>query len=133
MLYFIDSERSSREKFRTSIREHLDESTIRFFANCSEALHELNEARKYNFPQLIMCSDNMPDLEGWEFLRKLRGESNRNFTPVIIFARAGSLCRLTEAYEYGANSYLILPEQEDKYRKMVDCVFSYWIETVLTP
>jgi signal transduction histidine kinase len=68
----------------------------------------LKAARKKK-PDLILSDVMMPKMDGFEFLKAVRSDTNLKTVPVILLsARAGDEARV-EGIEHGADDYLIKP------------------------
>jgi two-component system chemotaxis response regulator CheY len=60
-------------------------------------------------PDCVLLDWNMPEMNGIEFLRKLRKEPAGE-APIVIFCTSeDSFDNITEALEAGANEYIIKP------------------------
>jgi two-component system, chemotaxis family, chemotaxis protein CheY len=60
-------------------------------------------------PDVVLLDWNMPEMNGIEFLRKLRKEPAGG-SPIVIFCTSeDSFDNITEALEAGANEYIIKP------------------------
>jgi len=65
-------------------------------------------------PDLILCDINMPNLDGYGVLEKVRGNLSTAKIPLIFLtAEAGSECR-DRALQLGANDYLTKPAHISK-------------------
>jgi two-component system chemotaxis response regulator CheY len=58
-------------------------------------------------PDLILLDRNMPNMDGLEFLAKLRGAGNK--TPVIMCTTEAEKSRVIEAIKAGATNYIVKP------------------------
>ncbi len=78
---------------------------VRSVANGREALQDIREHR----PDLVISDVMMPDMDGFELLRQIRGDPALRDIPVILLsARAGEESRV-EGLAAGADDYLIKP------------------------
>src|SRR5580693_4796511 len=58
-------------------------------------------------PDLIILDLELPDVEGLELLRKIRGRDHR--VPIIVLSNHGSEAGKVEALDHGANDYVTKP------------------------
>lgn len=78
---------------------------------CIESDHgegAYDECRK-QMPDLIMLDWNMPDMDGLEFLEKLRKTAGGDTPRVIICSTENEENRLRHALGYGADEYVMKP------------------------
>lgn len=60
-------------------------------------------------PDLIICDINMPYLDGYGVLKKLRQDSSIAKTPLIFLSSDADSIARWQALQLGANDYLIKP------------------------
>ena len=65
---------------------------------------------KSESPDLILLDVMMPVMNGFEVLKKLRGESGTKDIPVIILSNYGEVDDMTKGFLVGATDYLIKAE-----------------------
>lgn len=58
-------------------------------------------------PQVVFLDLNMPLVDGWEVLEKLRGNPATRKLPVVVLSWSGQQRDVERCYELGANSYLV--------------------------
>jgi PAS domain S-box-containing protein len=79
---------------------------LRVVSNGVEALAELDHAP---FPDLILTDVMMPQMDGFELLRRIRENERTRTLPIIMLsARAGEEARV-EGLQAGADDYLVKP------------------------
>lgn len=62
---------------------------------------------------LYLVDVNMPKLDGFAFLRELRGHTDLIQQPALMISTEAELSDRTKAYEAGANFYMIKPTRPD--------------------
>ncbi len=70
-----------------------------------EALEKLPK-EKVN---LVITDLNMPNLDGFELIKAIRGNEDLKEIPIIILSSLAGSEEVQKGMEYGANSYLIKP------------------------
>ncbi len=79
-------------------------------SNGAEALDRLHAGLR---PDLILLDLMMPVMDGWEFLRRRRGDPEANTIPVVVLSAAGKSLR-PHVRSLGADEFLEKPvEAED--------------------
>ena len=97
-----DDNADMREYIRRLLEARCDVRTV---ANGRAALRDIREHR----PDLVLADVMMPDMDGFELLREIRGDAVLRDIPVILLsARAGEESRV-EGLAAGANDYLVKP------------------------
>lgn len=74
-------------------------------------LLELLEEQEKDKPDLIFLDINMPVMNGWECLRKLKENSAYKNIPVIVYSTSAAQRDIKMAYDWGAHLYL--PKTDD--------------------
>ena len=71
-----------------------------------DALVQLN---KLGGADLLMVDWNMPEMDGYEFLKRVRAESQNDETRVMMVTTESEMAQVQVALEAGANEYLMKP------------------------
>ena len=75
-------------------------------------------------PDLVLMDQRMPRLDGTDALRQIRNDVRIRATPVCMFSSSDQDGLVREAYELGANFYLVKPMELEqllsKLHKIVD-------------
>ena len=69
----------------------------------------------------------MPRKNGFEVLRWVRQQSELRQLIVIVFSSSGELADINQAYELGANSYLVKPTDFEALINLVKTIEVYWL------
>jgi two-component system chemotaxis response regulator CheY len=62
---------------------------------------------------LYLVDVNMPKMDGYPFLRELRGRAELAQPPAVMISTEAEALDRTKAYEAGANFYLLKPTRPD--------------------
>lgn len=94
----------------TEIREYLADYLSKFFKieQASNGVEGLEKAIEYE-PDLIVCDIVMPEMDGIEVTRKLKGEFQTSHIPVLLLTAITSDEKKLEATEAGADEYITKP------------------------
>lgn len=72
------------------------------------------DACKRRMPDVVLLDWNMPVMDGIEFLRELRGNTEGGEAPVVVFCTTeNDMQRIQEAIGAGANEYIMKPFDGD--------------------
>ena len=84
-------------------------------------------------PSMILLDINMPGMDGFQVLRKLRAEEATRVIPVCMFTTSSLADDIDRAYREGANSYFVKPNSVEGLRKFVDSFDEYWFQRAQLP
>lgn len=62
-----------------------------------------------NIPDIIILDLNMPQMNGFEFLKEVRKLNYFKLTPMIVLSGEDTSAKRIEAFKNGANDYLTKP------------------------
>jgi len=71
------------------------------------ALHRIGKC------ELVMIDWNMPEMDGFELLRRIRAESQFDETRLMMVTTESEMANVASALEAGANEYLMKPFDRD--------------------
>lgn len=101
----VDDQTTSRmilENIAKTIDEDIE---VKSFDNASDALLETESS----IPDLILTDYKMPDIDGVEFIKRLRNNVNCKDIPVVIITALNDKNALYKALEAGATDFLVKP------------------------
>ncbi len=84
-------------------------------------------------PRLILLDLKLPKLSGLEVLQKIKENPATRIIPVVVLTSSGDEDDILKCYSLGVNSYIQKPVSFEEYRKLVQNLVFYWLETNLTP
>ncbi|HET6252931.1 MAG TPA: response regulator [Puia sp.] len=91
--------------------------------NGQELFKFLSAQSQYgNKPDVIFLDINMPVMNGWECLRKLKGSSSYNSIPIIMYSTSSAKKDIDMAYSLGAMAFLTKPEDLMELSKILRIV-----------
>ena len=90
-----------------------------------EALDFLFAKGRYNdrdvreLPKVVLLDWKLPKLDGIEVLRQLRADKQTRLVPVVVLTSSREERDVIEAYQLGANSYIVKPVDFEKFLEVV--------------
>lgn len=84
-------------------------------------------------PDLVVLDLNLPRLNGFEVLERLRASRRYAATPVVVLSASGRDEDVERSYRLGANSYLQKPAVFEEFTRLVEVLGRYWLQLVTLP
>jgi CheY-like chemotaxis protein len=123
-LLLVDDDLDDTELFSEAIGE-IDSSVLCHCASDGmEALEKLSE-KKIETPDLIFLDINMPEMNGWQFLERVKGNHRLKDIPVIIYTTSSTRSDLLHARTSGALCFVTKPANYGRLKKILEIVISY--------
>lgn len=89
---------------------------------------EYADRDRYPLPDLMLLDIKMPRLDGFEVLGWLRQQPGLKRLPVAMFSSCDLQQDVNRAYELGANSFLVKPQEPASMSNFVRRFEDYWLE-----
>jgi CheY-like chemotaxis protein len=86
-----------------------------------------SDADEYPPPAVILLDWNMPLMSGADFLAWLRQQAKLRMLPVVVLTSSNNEADMREAYEIGANGFLVKPRTQEKFQAMAEAFAKYWL------
>jgi len=84
-------------------------------------------------PDLILLDLNLPRLNGFEVLERLRASETYRTVPVIVLSASARQEDVLRSYQLGANSYLQKPAVFEEFTELLEVLGRYWLQLVTLP
>ncbi len=79
-------------------------------------------------PTVILLDLNLPKINGFQILRRIRADKRTKLIPVIILTSSKEEQDIKNAYMLGANSYIRKPIDFKKFSDVAQQLGLYWID-----
>lgn len=101
-----------------------------WFQSGSKAFTELVEGSGiHTLPRVAVVDIKMPGMSGLELLEKIKSNDELKGLPVIIMSSSDEPSDIAQAYDHGANGYLVKPNKFRDLRDLVTSIDYFWIKT----
>lgn len=135
----IDDDPNDVEFFMEALSFIYEKKLIKVFNDSEIASKYLTDIDKSmdkdeKMPTLVLVDINMPIVNGFEILKKIKSSNKLKLIPVVMFSTTKRKNDIEKCYELGANAYVIKPIQFNELKEAVEKIFSFWIgcnQTVL--
>jgi CheY-like chemotaxis protein len=84
-------------------------------------------------PRCVLLDIKLPTKTGLEVLSWIRSQSRFKRLPVLMLTSSQLPRDINDAYDLGANSYLIKPSSLEKLVLLAQTIAQYWLATNVSP
>jgi chemotaxis family two-component system response regulator Rcp1 len=82
-------------------------------------------------PDLILLDLNLPGLDGFQLLSRIKTDLSLRILPVVVLTTSHRDEDILQSYHAGANTYFQKPSEYPHYRELVKSLRRYWFDTAL--
>lgn len=99
----------------------------------AEALDYLFATGRYtgrdasDLPQVVLLDLKVPKINGFEVLRRIRGDQRTRFVPVVVLTSSQEAEDIEQSYELGTNSYVRKPVDFREFTTAIGTVGMFWM------
>jgi two-component system, response regulator len=76
---------------------------------------------------------NLPRKRGLDVLREVRGQARLDTMPIVVLTASSSIHDMRNAYDAGANSFLVKPGDLQQLNEFVRLLADYWLRPNRVP
>ena len=116
-----DAELTMRALKRAKLTNH-----VRRACDGAEALEMLFGEGGLRPTRVVLLDLKLPKVDGMEVLRRIKADARTRKIPVVVLTSSKEDRDLEEAYQLGANSYIVKPVDFDKFVEAVETLGLYW-------
>jgi two-component system response regulator len=80
-----------------------------------------------NPPKVVLLDLKLPKVSGLEVLKAVKADKRTSHIPVVIVTSSKQEPDMKEAYELGANSYVVKPVDFDQFINAMSSLGLYWL------
>ncbi|MFN6377743.1 MAG: response regulator [Flavobacteriales bacterium] len=131
-IILIEDNPSDVELTKRAFKKARISNPLRVFDNGQSAIDYLSdyvssEKRKGDTPLLVLLDVNLPVMSGLEVLRFIKSNAHLKKVLVVMLTTSSENRDLEQAYELGANSYIIKLVDFEKFSDLVAQIGMYWM------
>jgi CheY-like chemotaxis protein len=90
------------------------------------ALRQEGDFSHVTRPDVVLLDLALPNGDGHDVLMAIKGDQELKLIPVVVLAQSGAESDRQQAYEQCANSYVVKPDDVERFREMLENVSRYW-------
>lgn len=99
--------------------------TFRTVNSGQAALDILNGPRPER-PDLVLLDLNMPGLNGFEVLDRVKGDAATKHLPVVVLTTSDRAADRLRAYQHQASAYLVKPIKAGELERLAARLLTFW-------
>ncbi len=94
----------------------------------AERVFEILEDPNGVSPDLIILDLNLPRINGFEVLKRIRADGRTAAVPVVVMSSSTLPTDVYRAYDLHANAYITKPSNLDTYFEIARSIATLWLE-----
>ena len=119
-----------------ALREGRVKNNLSVVQDGIEAMAFLRNDGEYQdviMPDLILLDLNLPKMDGWEVLEKIKEDPDLRRIPVVILTTSKAETDIVKTYDLHANCYISKPVNMEQFINVVQSIENFWMEIVNLP
>ncbi len=139
VILLAEDDPGDQELVKRALTDSKLHNELRIVSDGQEALDYLLQKGTYAEgstaprPDLLLLDLNMPKIDGRTLLKRIRSEPEIRRIPVVILTTSKQESDILQAYDLGANSYIVKPVTMDGFVQVVSTLEEYWFQIVVLP
>src|SRR5260221_2455116 len=106
---------------------------VQFLTDGEKAIEYFSPAAGNPIPILLLLDLKLPKKSGLEVLAWVRSQPLLKRLPIVVLTSSSQLEDIDQAYDLGANSYLVKPGEIDKLIELARAIETYWLKANTPP
>ncbi len=128
-ILLVEDDPSHAEMTLRTLRKHNISNRIQVARDGVEAVEFLlaDGPGPNGTPRVILLDLKLPQMDGIEVLRRIKGDPRTRKIPVVILTSSSEDHDLKACYELGVNSYIVKPVDFHHFTEAVRSLGLYWV------
>ena len=100
------------------------------------ALKMLRKQEQYSeviTPDIVLMDINLPKVDGKQVLAEMKADKCMRRIPIIVLTSSQAEQDVLKAYDLQANSYILKPDDVEKFRALIKVIENFWFNVALLP
>ena len=90
--------------------------------------YEFISDRKNRIPDLVFLDLNLPEMDGREFILKIKQDPQLKRVPIIAFTTSNNPKDVNFCYEHGINAYVTKPVDLAELQNLLKTINEFWFK-----
>lgn len=131
-ILMVDDDPNDTLLIQRALRSTLVEGHVISVENGEQAINylagegEYADRDRFPLPVFILMDIKLPRKTGLEVLAWMKEKDSLRSIPVIMFTSSNQQADIKQAYDLGANSYIVKPVEYSKLEKTLRDLIHYW-------
>lgn len=82
---------------------------------------------EFPLPALVLLDLKLPGMSGFELLKWIRQQPGLSLLRVVVLTSSDSMRDVNQAYQLGANSFLVKPVDFERFVEISQALSGYWL------
>lgn len=130
-IYLVDDNQLDLAAFRYALFEVGLSVDVETCVTVATACDRISQPSR--IADIILLDLSLTDGTGFDVLHALRQSVHHRFTPVVIFSGSDRADDITRAYAFGANAYVVKPQEFTELVHAVQTLKAFWFDHVRLP
>lgn len=126
IIYIVDDQDDYRFLLKQLFSQLFPAYLVCFFNSGQALLKQLPDLPAN--PDLILLDCHMPDFDGNQTLRSLKGHPAYRTIPVVMMSAAASAAEIKVCYENGTNSFVMKEMNYADLKARLETICQYWLD-----
>ena len=133
-ILLVDDNTLDVDLFERAIRKTASNIKLEMARDGDEALACLKRWESgAPLPIFILLDLKMPKVNGLEVIRALKSHSRFKTIPIVVLTSSNEIGDIQQAYDLGANSYIMKSVDYDEFARVVMLIHHYWCQLNIYP
>jgi CheY-like chemotaxis protein len=84
-------------------------------------------------PMIVLLDLKLPKVDGLEILKSIKNNKRLKTLPIVVLTSSNQLKDIHEAYQLGANSYILKAIDFDEFSNAIELIYKYWCRLNVCP
>lgn len=108
--------------------------SVTHYSDGLEALKACEQIRNFEErPDLILLDLQLPGINGFEILKSIKKMDPLLYTPVVMLTTSARRAEIEQAYQFGADGYVVKSDDFSVFIAKLKSVKDYWLSIVESP
>jgi len=138
-LLLVEDDESDVVLFERALKKTDVRAMLHVVRDGQEAIDYVNgtgmytDRERHPFPRVMILDLNLPRKRGLDVLREVRGQARLDTMPIVVLTASSSIHDMRNAYDAGANSFLVKPGDLQQLNEFVRLLADYWLRANRVP